>query len=161
MQKKKFVLSEGVMKVDFDPHMWDLAEKGVLPKIEVSATVKLNTGDDARMNLYIEGAGVVETEEENLFNSRFGRPPVKGENYWSQAFPRIMYEMLHFVTFGSKNWVLRGHVTAGGGSNKVPILVLYSETMRRAFYSMKRDTDTDSPSSTGDADRKNGRWWLN
>ena len=160
MEKRKFVLTEGVMKVDFDPHMWDLAERDIVPVVKVSTLVQLNTGDKAKMNLFIEGGRLVETKEESAMADYFATQ-VKGVNYFEEAFSRIMYQMLHFVTFGSKNWIVYGYVVAGGGSRKIPILLLYSELMKCAFYSMKRDTDTDESSTDTDTGRQAIPWWLN
>lgn len=160
MEKKKFVLTEGVMKMDFDPHMWDLADRGIVSEVKVSTLVQLNTGGKARMNLFIEGGRLVESDEESVMSEYFARQ-VKGANYFEEAFGRIMYQMLRFVTFGSKNWIVYGYVVAGRGSRKIPILLMYSESMKCAFYSMKRDTDTDGSSSDTGTGRQSTPWWLN
>lgn len=160
MQNKKSVLTEGLMKIDFDPDTWGLVDKGILSKVKVSTLVKLNTGGEAKMNVFVEGGRLVESDEESVMADYFAKQ-VKGVNYFEQAFGRIMYQMLHFVTFGSNNWIVHGYVVAGGGSRRIPILLVYSETMKCAFYSMKRDTDTDGSSRNKDTGYKVTPWWLN
>lgn len=148
------------MNIDFDPHMWDLVERGVLPVNETLGIVNLNTGGRAKISIYIEGGRLVDVGKSNSFSSYLAHSVKSGENYFEQAFSRIMLQLLLFTTLESKNWALYGYVTASGGSERVPILLLYSEATQRAFYSMKRDTDTEGPSE--DENKGNGfSPWMN
>jgi hypothetical protein len=131
--KKKFVPPEGVMKIDFNPHTWGLITDGVLPEAETSVLVTLNTGEEAKTNVYIEGAKLVEVNKDEHLSSLFRRKTEGGENYFDKAFDRIMVQMFIFNTFASKNWIIFGYVKASGGSKTIPILILYSERLGLPF----------------------------
>lgn len=145
MGEQKFVLPEGKITIDFDPHLWGLLEKGVLSHVNTSGLVSLNTGNKAKISIFIEESSKITKEDYDRYVGDRKHHVPKGQNYFEHAFSRLVTRMIKFMLVDSPNWIMFGYVNRRNGGT-VPIVIVYSEAMNGAFYSMKRDSDTDQPS---------------
>ncbi len=144
MEEKKFILPEGKITIDFDPHMWELLENGVLGQVTTLGLVSLNTGNQAKISIFIKVSSKITKEDYERYTGGKKLQVKKVQNYFDHVFSRLMTCMFRFMAIDSPNWVMLGHVNRKSGGT-VPIMIMYSEALKQAFYSMKRDSDTDQP----------------
>jgi len=140
--KNKFVIAEGVMEIDFDVHMWHLLENGFLPNIEIVGLVQLSTGEKAAITIKASTANEFGMEHGKKMSSSNRLNVLPSGDYQEEVFDRIASTLLNYILLETPHWLIFGSVKSRSGGEDTPIFMLYSKVAKRAFYSIKRRTDT-------------------
>ncbi|MBP7846023.1 MAG: hypothetical protein KA007_01150 [Candidatus Pacebacteria bacterium] len=140
--RNKFVLPEGVMEIEFDVHMWELLENGVLPKVEIVGLVELNVGTKASIRIQADTAIEFDTEQGKQMSKAYTINVSSGGDHHDEAIYRTMSVMMKYLLLETPHWFISGIVKSRNGRGDIPIFMVYSKIAKRAFYSIKRSTDT-------------------
>ncbi len=139
---KKYVLPEGVMDVEFEPHMWQFLENGVLDKVEIVGKADLNTGGKATVRISAKNAFLFDEESEKEHYDSIKMRILPGGDHENEAMPRIMVSMMKYIMLATEHWIIVGFIKSRNGKSETPIVLSYSRVAGKAFYSIKRGSDT-------------------
>lgn len=144
-----FVLPEGVIEITMDHNGLSITEilrddASISQEAFVSfmkdghakGTVSLSNGNSGKINLHLEGVLLITPQ---ILNNNSQLPVKSGEDYNEMRIMRTMMTMIRFILIETDNWFIWGNVMSG--SRKTPIFMVYSNTIKKCFYSMKRKTD--------------------
>lgn len=145
---KKQILPEGVINIDFEPHIWEFVEKGVLPQVNIEGLVDLNTGGKARIHVKVDTMHLVKESDNDEFSPKLSVPQNVHENDIGDAFLRVFMVMMKFVLTETDHWYMLGTVSAGNGSYQRPVFIMYSCHMKKGFYALKRLSGTKNTAET-------------
>lgn len=135
---KSQILPEGVINIDFDPHIWEFVENGVLPSVSIEGMVSLNTGGKARIHVRVDTMHLLKESDNDKFSPQISVPQNVDENDIGDAFLRVFMVMMKFVMTETDHWCMLGTVSAGNGSYQRHVFIMYSCHMKKGFYALKR-----------------------
>lgn len=135
---KSQILPEGVINIDFDPHIWEFVQNKVIPEVSIEGMVSLNTGKKARIHVKVDTMHLVKEGESDKFSLATAVPQNVDEDDIGDAFLRVFMVMMKFVLMETDHWCMLGTVSAGNGSYQRPIFIMYSCHMKKGFYALKR-----------------------